>query len=127
MHSLMEKFRRPLLAAILLTGLSAGIASAVDYYAPTACQPVCPQPVACAVSVNPCDPCSATTSYAYPASYSYVSQGYANRGTIYLVPTVSGFVETTALPITNDIDMYYATHRVVNGQVVQVNRNFNAL
>lgn len=122
MHSLIAKVKRPLLAAAMLMGLGVGAASAVDYCSPVACQPVCPQPVAYA---NPCDPCSSPSPSYYQSGVSssgmnyYSSSGSMNSGIHYLVPTMSGFVETTSVPITNEVDLYYATHRVANGQVVE--------
>ena len=132
MHSRHTKIRF-IMAALAAVAVSACAVFTSDYCTPATCQPVRSQPEPYGF-VSACDPCSAVSGAAvsasapaggamisgysvYPTSY---SSTWSNTGITYLIPTMNGFVETHEIPITNEVDRYYATHQIINGQIVTV-------
>lgn len=149
MFTKMTQFKRPLLAAMALVGLGIGVAAAVDCGNP--CRPV--RTVRVSSPCNPCSSAT-TTTYAAPTviapsaavvtyssagtvpsavvtntDYTYSSDSIPMGDMTYLVPTSAGVVEA-ASPIppierNSDVDRYYETHRVVNGQVITVPASYS--
>ena len=56
----------------------------------------------------------------YSNDYDYSVSSQIDTGVTYLIPTQTGFVESNRIPLTNPVDQYYATHRIINGDVVAV-------
>lgn len=146
MLSFLSKVTRPLMAAAATACVCAGTATAVDYYHPYPNQPVyygipsygvaqpavvgtascgqtaCVQPVAC----NSCGPSGDLTALRrttlpgrYSNDYDYSVSSQVDNGITYIVPTQTGYTESSTMPLTNPVDQYYATHQVRNGQIVQ--------
>lgn len=61
----------------------------------------------------------------YANDNSYAASVRPNAyGIPYLIPTANrGLLESPTVPITNQVDMFYATHNVVNGRVVRTAPN----
>lgn len=119
--SVLEKINRPVMAMVLAVGMIAGVASAMDSCNSCAVQPVC-------------DVCAGNPSLAplartnlpgfYSNDYDYSVSARTPIGIDYYVPKLSGVVEDSVMPLMNPVDRYYATHRVINGQVVDESREY---
>lgn len=60
----------------------------------------------------------------YSRDYDYAVTSQRNTsGLPFLIPTVNGLLESPTIPLTNNVDQFYATHHVVNGQVVRTAPN----
>lgn len=77
-----------------------------------------PKPV-CTTCTDPrLQPTSLPGVYSNDFDYAVTSQRNTT-GFPYLIPTASGLLESPTIPLTNPVDRYYATHRVINNQVVR--------
>lgn len=83
-----------------------------------------PAPTPIMQPANACAPAACPSpsfsSYGMYGSTSGMYNPAGGSGISYLIPTVNGLIESPTIPITNEVDMYYATHQVVNGHVEQV-------
>lgn len=137
--SVISRVKRPLLLALFVTVAAVGLAKAMGYYT-GATMPVgectsvvCSVPTctvdACA-TVEPATTCGpvcnnigiARTNLPgwYSNDYDYSITSQQDLGITYLIPTGNGFMETNRIPLTNPVDQYYATHKVINGEVVDI-------
>lgn len=112
-----------------------------DAYCGSACGTACPAPeVSCspcapAPAAPVCNPCGAAANMnrtnlpgVYSNDYNYSMSSQAPGAMGYIIPTQTGLLESPTIPLTNPVDRYYATHKVINGEVVDVghdNHNFS--
>lgn len=123
MSNLLEKCKPFAVVAAVTLVLAHGAVSAASFCGTPACYE--PAPI---VSTPMCTSCAGNPSLAplartnlpgtYSNDYDYAVTARTPIGINYLVPTQGGLVETPVIPLTNPVDRYYATHRVMNGQVV---------
>ncbi len=112
----LKQFHLPVLAVALTFTLIAGAASAMDF-----CQP--------ATGVAPV----ASSYYSaaslpgyYSNDYDYHLSARYNDGVGYFIPTAAGLITSPVMPLRNPVDRYYATHEVINGQVVDESDDYQA-
>lgn len=91
--------------------------------APAVCYTGCDIGPSCSTCTNPnVQPTTLPGVYSNDYDYSVTSQ-QNTIGIPYLIPTAAGLLESPTIPLTNAVDQYYATHRVVNNQVVRTAAN----
>lgn len=116
--------RRAALAVVLALGMVSGITLAADF-----CHQCPPAPPACSV-------CQDNASLAplartglpgfYSNDYDYSVTARYPIGMNYYIPTEQGVIEDSVIPLRNPVDRYYATHKVVNGRVVDESAAYQA-
>ena len=110
------------LAAVAVLGLAASSAVASDFCSPCV-QPIsvqsiaAPAPMYCSVCPSPALARTNLPGW-YSDDYDYHTTAQHTTGITYAIPTMNGFIESDHIPLTNPVDQYYATHSIVNGQVV---------